>query len=705
MQAMGCDLLTMPQNLLFEEDGAFKAGSVLSATEAAYQVELASGKRSKVKNSNVLLRFEQPPPAQLLAAAQREAEAIELDFLWECAPQDEFAFEELAREYYGRAPTPVEAATILLRLHSAPVYFHRKGRGRFRPAPPEILKAALAAVERKRLQQGKTEALAADLIAGRAPEPIVRQAVTLLTRPDRNSVEYKAVEQAANALRMNPLRLLLERGAIASPLRWHLDSFFATMFPRGTGFAPGLPAPVVHDTLPLADVAAFSIDDSSTTEIDDAFSLQSRGASAIVGIHIAAPAAALGRDHSLDAVARARMSTVYAPGVKVTMLPGDWIDAYSLAAGRVVPVLSLYVDVDPASATALNFETRLERIRIAANLRHDQLDDVVTNERIGADALEPAGVPFGRELAFLWRLANTLLAERERARGKPEPLGRIDYNIEVERRGDEVDPDARVVVRTRRRGAPLDLIVAELMILANSHWGGWLAENRSVGIYRSQSLLRVGGRTSGKVRMSTTPAPHEGIGVAHYAWSSSPLRRYVDLVNQRQLIAAVSGTTPPYAANDAELFAVVSAFDVAYTAYAAFQTNMERYWCLRWLKQEKVARIGATVLKEEILRLDGLPFVTRVPGMPGLPRGQRVELDLLGTDEVELTLEARLHQILSASAAEEVEPDLEEGEEETVQAQTIRVAGAQPETREQQVPEGEGNAASDDPNRASGVAS
>ncbi|HTT10139.1 MAG TPA: ribonuclease catalytic domain-containing protein [Burkholderiaceae bacterium] len=688
----------MPQNLLFEEDGAFKAGAVLSATDASYQVELASGKRSKVKSTNVLLRFEQPPPAQLLAAAQREAEAIELDFLWECAPQDEFTFEDLAREYYGRAPTPVEAATILLRLHSAPVYFHRKGRGRFRPAAPEILKAALAAVERKRLLQERTEALTADLIAGRAPEPIVRQAITLLTHPDRNGIEFKALEQAAGALHMNPLRLLLERGAIASPLRWHLDSFFATMFPRGTGFAPGLPGPEARESLPLADVSAFSIDDSSTTEIDDAFSLQSRAGRTVVGIHIAAPAAAIGREHPLDGVARGRMSTVYAPGIKVTMLPGDWIAAYSLTAGREIPVLSLYVDVDPESATALSFETRLERIRIAANLRHDQLDHVVTHERIAADSLASAGVPFGRELAFLWRLANTLLAERERVRGKAEPLGRVDFSIDVERRGEDLDPDAHVTVRTRRRGAPLDLIVAELMILANSHWGGWLADNQRAAIYRTQSLLRLGGRVTGKVRMATTPAPHDGIGVAHYAWSSSPLRRYVDLVNQRQLIATVSGAPPPYATNDADLFAVVSAFDVAYAAYAAFQTNMERYWCLRWLRQERVSRIGATVLKEDVLRLDGLPFVTRLPGMPALPRGQRVELDVLGTDEVDLTLEARLHQVLAGSAVAETDFDEEEDGEAV---QTVDLAPDAPAQAQPQA----GAPAPDEPHRASGLAS
>lgn len=669
----------MPQHLLFEEDGTFKAGTVLAVAGAAYQVELASGKRSKVKGSNVLLRFEQPPPGQLLAAAQRDAEAIELDFLWQCAPQDEFAFEDLAQEYHGRPPTPVEAATILLRLHSAPVYFHRKGRGRYRSAPPEILKAALAAVERKRQQQERMAALTADLVDGRAPEAIARQAIVLLTRPDRNSVEFRALEQAANQLQMSPLRLLLARGAIASPLRWHLDSFLVSMFPRGTGFASDLPAPPALEDLPLADVAAFSVDDSTTTEIDDAFSLQSRDGRTIVGIHIAAPAAAIGRDHVLDAIARARMSTVYAPGLKLTMLPPAWIDAYSLGEGRVLPVLSLYVEVDEKSGTTLDFETRLERIRIAANLRHDELDALITPERIAADALAGAGVPFGHELAFLWRIANALLAERERIRGKPEPIGRVDYTIDVEATGAELDENARVTVRQRRRGAPLDLIVAELMILANSHWGGWLAERRRVGVYRSQSLTRLGGQAIGKVRMSTTPAPHDGIGVSHYAWSSSPLRRYVDLVNQRQLIAAVSDATPPYAVNDADLFAIVSAFDGAYTAYSAFQSRMERYWCLRWIKQERVTRIVATVLKEDLLRLDGLPFVTRLPGMPALPRGQQVELDVIATDEIELTLEARVHRVLAARAAPDEELDAEdEIEENEPRALQLEAEAAQP---------------------------
>nr|MCU0949938.1 RNB domain-containing ribonuclease [Burkholderiaceae bacterium] len=469
-------------NLLFEEDGAFRAGAVLSGTDASFQVELPTGKRTKVKGTHVLLRFAQPAPAQLMQRAQAAAEEIDLDFLWECAPQGEFGFEDLAREYHGHAPDAVEAATILFRLHGAPVYFHRKGRGRFRPAPADILKQALAAVERKRQQELAKQQYVDQLKAGELPPAIAQLGVLLAVKPDKNGIEFKAVEQAAAELQMSPLRLLLARGAIRSPYRWHLDSFLLTTFPRGTGFAADLPAPTVPDDLPLADVRAFSIDDSATTEIDDAFSLQSVEADGQaltrIGIHIAAPATALLRGDALDAVARNRMSTVYAPGLKFTMLPPAWIEAFTLAEGATVPVLSLYVDVD-GEHTLRAAHTRVERVRIAANLRHDLLDEVVTEAsmRVAAEG-GTLDTPFGAELVVLWKFARALLARREAVRGKPEPIGRVDYGFALDFDGDEPDEHAHVAIKPRKRGAPLDLVVAELMILANSHWGGWLAQQK-----------------------------------------------------------------------------------------------------------------------------------------------------------------------------------------------------------------------------------
>ena len=629
--------------MLFDDDGAFKAGTELANAGTSHQVELSSGKRAKVKTTHVLLRFAEPSPAQLIERAQAQSLLIDLDFLWEVAPQDEFGFVELARDYFGVEPSAEQAAALLFRLHSAPVYFYRKGRGRYRPAPAETLKAALVALERKRKQDELRQQYVDELKSGRAPEVMAQQAVALLIKPDRNSIEFKALEQAANESHLTPLRLLLACDAIASPYRWHVDSFLTQHFPRGTGFAADLAAPNDAGDLPLANVRAFSIDDSETTEIDDAFSVQHFGDGTRIGIHIAAPAVALPREHSIDTVARSRMSTVYAPGLKYTMLPDDWIESLSLNEGREVPVLSLYADVDVETFEVISTESRLERLRIENNLRHDRLDAIVTEATIANGQFDS---PHAGQLSTLWHVARKLLARREQVRGRPEPVGRVDYSFEL----DGVDDQARVAIRQRRRGAPLDSIVAELMIFANSTWGGWLAECRAAGIYRSQSL--------GRVKMGTVPAPHEGIGVEHYAWCTSPLRRYVDLVNQRQLLACIREQTPPYASNDAELFGIVSGFESAYAAYAEFQQKLERYWSLRWLEQEHLTRIDATVLKGDVLRIDGLPFVTRLPGLPELPRGQRLELDVIAMDHVDLTLEARMHRVLAAHTTVEL------GEEE-----------------------------------------
>lgn len=632
-------------NLFFEEDGTFKAGTVLSGTDSASQVELPTGKRTKVKNSHVLVKFESPSPAHLLEQAQAEAATLDLDFLWEVAGEDEFGFADLAREYYGATPTAVQSAAIILRLHSSPVYFHRKGRGRYRPAPTEILKAALAAVERKRKQEELRQQYVDQLVAGDLPEGFAAQAINLLVRPDKNSIEWKALEQAAGELHLTPLRLLISRGAIASPWHWHVDSFYALNFPRGAGFPADLPTPVEDTDLPLAEIEAFSIDDSSTTEIDDAFSLESLGDGRMrLGIHIAAPAVGIPRGHALDVVARNRMSTVYAPGLKTTMLPDEWVEAYSLNEGRTVPVVSLYAVIEEDGHHVVVTETRVERIKIGANLRHDKLDAQVTEAAIEAGTLE---FPFAKELGWLWKFARKLMHDREEVRGRPEPVGRVDWTYELDGDGE----NARVSLKSRRRGAPLDLLVAELMIFANSSWGAWLDGNKATGIYRSQRM--------GRVRMSTTPGPHDGIGVEHYAWSSSPLRRYVDLVNQRQIVALALHQPPAYPYGDAEMFAIVSSFDAAYSAYAEFQAKMERYWGLRWLMQEGVERIGATVIKGDVLRLDGLPFVQRIPGLPELPRGQKVELDVLGTDLIDLLLESRLRDILRGQTADDVDEEEE----------------------------------------------
>jgi exoribonuclease-2 len=631
-------------HILFDEAGKLLTGRLLSEAESSLQVELDSGKRVKVKTANTLLRFEKPAPAQLMSAATTMADTMELELAYEFAPDEEFGFVDLAKDYFSASAGVTEQVAALLCLQGAPHYFRRAGKGRYRKAPPEVVAQALAAIEKKKQIQAQIDSWSAELAAGTCPEPIRQQLFRILFRPDKNAPEYKAVVEAARATHTAPLALLHNAGAIDNAYQFHWQRFLFDQFPKGTGF-PALQVPPVADDLPLAPVQAFSIDDSHTTEIDDALSLQGLGSGTVtLGIHIAAPGLAVLPDSPIDQVARSRLSTVYMPGHKITMLPNEVVQAYTLQEGRNCPAVSLYVTLDEATLEVRGSRTALEQVPIALNLRHDQLDNLITEAWLnGEAAVTPVPAEIAAlqpSLAFLWRLATHLKAQREVVRGKPENVNRPDYTFRLEGvTGTEPTGDERVQIGTRQRGAPLDLIVAEAMIVANSTWGQWLAESGVPGIYRSQASLLPGI----KVRMGTKALPHAGIGVKSYAWSTSPLRRYVDLVNQWQIIACArhgrtAALAAPFKPKDASLFSIVSAFDAAYAAYNGFQGGMERYWTLKYLQQNGISELTATLLRDNLVRADTLPLVLQVMGAEGLPRGAHVRVRLGQIDEISLDL-------------------------------------------------------------------
>jgi exoribonuclease-2 len=686
--------------LLFEEAGKFMAGRVLSEAEASAQVELDSGKRVKVKTANILLRFEKPAPAALMASAQAVSQTIDLELAWEFSPEEEFGFADLAREYFSDKATLEQQAGTLLRLFESPHYFRRAGKGRFRKAPADIIALALAAIEKKKQIALQTEQWVKDLSDGACPAPIRDQLYKILFKPDKNAPEYKAVVEASRATRLGPLELLQKAGAIDSPYQFHWRRFLLENFPKGTGFAK-LEAPAIKDELPLSTARAFSIDDSATTEIDDALSVQGLGSGTVlVGIHIAAPGLAIQPGSPIDQLGRNRLSTVYMPGYKVTMLPDDVVQAYTLQEGRDCPAVSLYVTLDEATLEIQSSETKLERVHIGANLRHDQLDAIVTTEWLEnpefLHEIDPQPLLKKREaLSFLHRLAKDLKAKREVVRGKPESFNRPDYNFKlVGNEGREPQGDETVQISTRQRGAPLDLIVSEAMILANSTWGNWMADLGVPGIYRSQASMLPGV----KVRMGTKALPHAGLGVKSYAWSSSPLRRYTDLVNQWQIIACArhgktAALVAPFKPKDADLFSIISSFDSAYFAYNGFQGGMERFWTLKYVQQNSVTEITATVFKENMVRADDLPLVLPVMGASGLPRGARVRVKLGDIDEITLDIHGTVVERLDAlpEAGDAPEGDAAEDEDDT-SAGPIAIAVDMTETEAETNP-----AASDNP--------
>ncbi|KVD71155.1 ribonuclease II [Burkholderia sp. ABCPW 14] len=648
-------------NVFFEESGSFKAGSVLSRQGDAFQVELPGGRRAKVRAKDVLIEFEKPAASELMQQADEAAQQIDLDFLWECAPAEEFAYAALADEYFGASYGPVERAALVLRLHGSPVYFRRKGRGQYQRAPEEQLKMALAALERKRQQALVQAGYEDELKTGKLPDAFAGKALNLLTKPDKNSIEYKALDAAALARGVSPARLMLDCGGIPSARALHEARFLAEYFPHGTGF-PSITVGKLPDDLPRADVGAFSIDDITTTEIDDAFSVEHLTDGRVrIGVHIAAPALGVVRGDAVDSVARARLSTVYMPGDKITMLPDDVVGVFTLKEGDYRPALSLYIIVKRDTQEIVANETRAEYVYVKSNLRHNTLDELVTEDALAAGT---GDYPHKDDIAVLWPLAQALFEKRQVARAgyglRREVQRNTDYNFYVE--------GEHVTITPRRRGSPLDLIVSELAILANSTWGAFLHDHSVPGIYRTQ---RAFGMPSGpkRTRMQTSAAPHEGLGVPQYAWSTSPLRRYVDLVNQWQLLACVQhGVTAklaaPFKQKDADLYAVVQGFDDTYAAYADHQRRMEYFWCLRWIKQEGRKHVSATVVKGELVRLDEVPLLLHVPALGVHARGTRVLLDVMSVDELTIEASVRLLSVLDAPTVSGGEPAEDEEEAE-----------------------------------------
>ena len=591
-------------NIFYEESGQFKVAAIVQKNDATYQVDTQHGKRTKVKANNVFAEFD-GDMATFLENAQAQAADIDTDLLWEVCGEEEFSAEAIAEEYYGHAPTKTELAATLIALYAAPMYFYKKAKGVFKAAPEETLKQALAAIERKKQQDAQIDAWAEALKRGEMPSEIAADLKTILHAPDKQSLTYKAFTKAADALKTSAYELAKKTGGITSILQYLQDGFEIKYFPKGTGF-PDLPLPEMPD-LPKADVTAFSIDDESTTEVDDALSLTNLGnGTKRVGIHIAAPSLAVKPGDKMEKNIMERLSTVYFPGDKITMLPENWIAAFSLDAGAYRPAVSIYFDVD-SEFNVGEPTCKIEAVNIAENLRIQTIEPHF-NAETGLD--EAGEMMFAHHQDLIWLHQFAVALQKARGKYEPDRAPQYDYSIEL-------DEEGKVSVVRRERGSPIDTLVSEMMILANSTWAQMLHDNDLSGLFRVQP--------AGKVRMSTKSEPHIGMGVQHYGWFTSPLRRAADYINQKQLLSLIDDTAEPlFRQSDAELFAALRDFDTAYAAYADFQRQMEAYWSLVYLQQQGTSELTATILKEDLVRIEGLPLVTRATGIPfdALPKSQ-----------------------------------------------------------------------------------
>ncbi|VDH01456.1 Exoribonuclease 2 [Helicobacter pametensis] len=620
-------------NIFYEKSGQFKVAAVVQKNNSTYQATTQHGKRTKIKANNVFVEFTEPMDA-FLERAQAEAAQIDTDLLWEFCGEDEFTVQNIAADYFGHTPSQHELAATLIALYAAPMYFYKKGKGVFKAAPEDTLKQALAAIGRKKQQDAQIAAWTEELAQGLLPAEIAADLRTILHNPDKQSLTYKAFTKAAAELKISAYQLARQTGGVNSLPQYLLDGFCCKHFPQGTA-APEIAVPAIPELPDAADLLTFSIDDAETSEIDDALSVQDLpNGGKRVGIHIAIPTLAIANGSPIETLIKQRQSTAYYPGGKIIMLPDDWIQTFSLDEGKR-PVLSLYVEVDANFQVVSTPQTHLENLTIKHNLRIQDIEPHF-NANIGLSENDPIQFPCQAQLRWLYRFAVERQKQRDRYEENRAP--QYDYGIEF-------NPDSSVRINRRERGSPIDTLVSEMMILANSTWAQMLDENSLPGLFRVQ--------TSGKVRMSTQSEPHIGMGVAHYGWFTSPLRRAADCINQLQLLSLIDpNLSPRFQKNDSNLLAALRDFDATYTAYADFQRQMEAYWSLIYLEQEQCCELTAVLLKEDLVRIDGLPLVNRVHGIPiDIQPKTRMKLAITQLDAEQQLLSLKYLNVLPAEPA------------------------------------------------------
>ncbi|AWD32698.1 Ribonuclease R [Candidatus Kinetoplastibacterium sorsogonicusi] len=623
--------------IIFENKNNFLIGKILSETENYVNIEYAKGNRLKLKKNNILLRFNNDTKNldHLILEANNLSETLDPDFIWEYVGCNEFNAIKFAKEYYGDNTNIIEILSMLIFLNKNPAYFYKIKNGDYKPANENVLKKAIIAINKKKEILEQIERLSKLLIKGILPEEIKKSLGKIISLTDKNSIEYKAIEKSCFILKCSPEKLLMSLGAWNDTLSMHKQIFFAKnpcYIQQKNDFSN------INDNFQYPTVIheyIYSVDDQNTIEIDDALSVNILDNNNIkIGIHIAAPGLGVTRNSEYDRFARIRSSTIYLPGEKITMQPENVINIFSLDQNKLKPAISLYVIINTDTNQIQDTFSCIEKIIVKENLRIHNIENIFNIESLNN---EDKILPYQNWIKPLWKVSQIFAKKREIIRGKPENNSKQEYDFILE--GLPNDKYTKVHINKRSRNSPISMIISEFMILANTIWGDLLKKYSLPAIYRYVQY--------GKAKNSIYPNAHDGLGVSQYLWSTSPLRRYIDLVNQWQIISAIehgisSKLFSTFRHGDSDLFSIMSIFESQYSEIIDFQQKIEKYWCIRWLQQNNLHYINAEIIRDKLVRFLDIPIIIKLASLPtNLSKGEKIELEILGTDEISLDIDCR----------------------------------------------------------------
>jgi len=610
----------------FLDEGRLKPGLVVREQGNQLAVIEAGGRERSIARTLLMLRHPDRKATRetlgaTVAALENEraqlAAELDLNLLWEVVHEHgrSFGAEELAELFFGRRSA--SATSVMLEaLFNDRLYFVRRHL--------EFVARSAEQVERLRIQYDKVRLRSEasrhtrNLIRGVLEDglvappdeaaPLIAELRRYLDNPFTRSRDLTAMIEAAvtDIAPAEAAYEILERlGAPTPGPRFVIIGGVRTSFPEAAiAEANQVVAPLRSAG---DDIAAVTIDDDDTLEVDDALSCEALADGGLrVRIHIALVADYVAINGPMDREAAARATTVYLPEATIRMLP-DHIacDAASLIAGQERHVLTTDVRLS-ATGEIAGYSIYPSRIRIAARLSYDACDALLATE---SDTAQAAAIRRMNDAALRLRarrrLAGALLIHR------CEPKIKVSDNGEIE-------------LTLIDSGSPSRQLVAELMVLSNYVAARWAADHRVPIIYRVQPNIG-GDFAAQRPRLSLHPEFHAGVGLDYYAQASSPIRRYMDLVLQRQLLAALA--QPPSVAYQAdELLTVLANAEAAEAEGKDLERRAKRYWILRYLERNALGRsLEATALRDGAsAELDAYAVRGTLHGAPNLASQSRI---------------------------------------------------------------------------------
>lgn len=606
------------------DQGKLRPALVVRESDGRLGVIDASGREKAVARDLVLLRHpERRADSASLATVLAEigteraqlAAELDLDLLWEVVHEQNrpFTANELAELFFGNR-SAAAAAVVLESLLNDRLYFTRRHM--------EFIARSADQVERLRVQQSRerlksegarrTRTLIKELLDGSPPpsEPekaeLVEQLTAYLKNPFTRRQEMDALLTQAMP-DVSPAEIAVE---LLERLGVTLDTpRFALVGGLPSGFNEAVRREAAELVVPERsvvgdDLFAITIDDEETLEVDDALSCAVEDGGVLrVCVHIALTADFVPRGGAMDKEAAARAATVYLPETIVRMLPEEIsCGRASLIAGEMRPVLTTDVRIGP-DGELLSQSIYPGRMRIGARLDYRGADRMLAQAHNGTS--DPT-------LLAVRRLHEAALKLRERRRRAGAMMfHRREAKVRV--RGGEI------AIEIVDNASPSRNLVAEFMVLSNFVAARYAADHRLPIIYRVQPN-ESGDLVMQRARLSLYPEYHAGIGLDCYAQLSSPLRRYADLVLQRQLVAALGETgLQLYDAN--ELLLILANIENAEAEAKELERRAKRYWILRYLEREAMERpLGATLLRDgQSAELNDYAVRGSLHGAPPLP--------------------------------------------------------------------------------------